>query len=201
MRDHPVQASVNTCSPSWKDIVRIEKLTGTSLAVACLGLTVLAGAAFAGNLDTLLGDWDLNIVKSKFEPQPPMKKYTMRVINAGTGHLLIKSDWIGRLTALPVTWSTPPAIDGKPISLIDYPLADTVTDTMVNTTTWKSVWTKDGKIVEREVQTISRGWQDAARHGLKVKIKHGRKFKNRLVFEEVDPSNARSRVNRRLAMQ
>jgi hypothetical protein len=40
-------------------------------------------------LDALLGDWDLNIAKSKFEPSPPMKKYTMKVIDAGAGHLLI----------------------------------------------------------------------------------------------------------------
>jgi hypothetical protein len=36
-----------------------------------------------------------------------------------------------------VEYST--AFDGKPISILDYPAADTVTDTMLNSTTWKSV--------------------------------------------------------------
>ena len=127
-----------------------------SLAVAGLGLTALVGVALAGTMDALLGDWDLNIARSKFEPSPPMKKYTMKVIDAGTGRLLIKSDWIeADGTAGHVEYST--AFDGKPISIIDYPLADTVTDTVVNATTWKSVWTKDGKVVEREFETIQEG--------------------------------------------
>jgi hypothetical protein len=45
-------------------------------------------------LDALVGDWDLNIAKSRFEPSPPMNKYTRIVIDAGDNHLLIKSDWI-----------------------------------------------------------------------------------------------------------
>jgi hypothetical protein len=67
---------------------------GTSIAVAALGLTAWSSAAVAGKMDALLGDWDLNIAKSKFRPNPPMKKYTMKVIDAGEGRLLIKSDWI-----------------------------------------------------------------------------------------------------------
>ena len=163
------------------DIVRTAKLIRASLAVTCLGLTLLAGAAFAGNLDALLGDWDLNIAKSKFEPRPPMKKYTMRVIDAGADHLLIKSDWIeADGTPGHVEYST--AFDGKPISLIDYPLADTVTDTLVNATTWKSVWTKNGKVVERELETISADGK-TFREIDQGKDQKGKKFKNHLVFE------------------
>ena len=58
-------------------------------------------------------------------------------------------------TAPSVTWNIPPHLTARPISLIDYPIADTVTDTLVNATTWKSVWTKHGKIVERELETIA----------------------------------------------
>src|ERR1700693_5755186 len=127
---------------------------GASIAVAILGLTAWSSTALAGKLDALLGDWDLNIAKSKFHPNPPMKKYTMKVIDAGEGRLLIKSDWIDADgTVGHVEYST--AFDGKPISIIDYPIADTVTDTLVNATTWKSVWTKNGKIVESELETIS----------------------------------------------
>src|SRR5580692_6292175 len=109
-----------------------------SLAVAVLGMTALSSAAFAGKLDALLGDWDLNIAKSKFEPSPPMKKYTMKVVDAGADHLLIKSDWIDADgTVGHVEYST--AFDGKPISILEYPIADCVTDTLINSTTWKSV--------------------------------------------------------------
>jgi hypothetical protein len=152
-----------------------------SLAVAGLGLTALVGVALAGTMDVLLGDWDLNIATSTFEPSPPMKKYTMRVIDAGTGRLLIKSDWIDADgTAGHVEYST--AFDGKPISLVDYPLADTVTDTVVSATTWKSVWTKDGKVVERELETISADGK-TFREIDQGKDDKGRKYKNHLVFE------------------
>ena len=154
---------------------------GMSLAVAGLWLAALGGAAFAGNMDALVGDWDLNIAKSKFEPQPPMKKYTMKVIDAGAGHLLIKSDWIDADgTAGHVEYST--AFDGRPISLIDYPIADTVTDTLINATTWKSVWMKNGKIVERELETISADGK-TFREIDQGKDEKGKKYKNRLVFE------------------
>ncbi len=152
-----------------------------TLAVATLGLTALAGTACAGKLDALLGDWDLNITKSKFEPSPPMKKYTMKVIDAGSDHLLIKSDWIDADgTAGHVEYST--AFDGKPIALVDYPVADSVTDTMVSATTWKSVWTKDGKVVERELETISADGK-IFREIDQGKDEKGKRYKNHLVFE------------------
>jgi hypothetical protein len=161
--------------------VRIIKRIGTSLAVAGLGMTALVTAAVAGKLDALLGDWDLNIAKSKFEPSPPMKKYTMNVIDAGADHLLIKSDWIDADgTAGHVEYST--AFDGKPIALIDYPIADFVTDTMINATTWESVWTKNGKIVERERETISPDGKIF--HEIdQGKDEQGKKYRNYLVFE------------------
>src|SRR5260370_28567001 len=136
------------------DNVRTGKLIRASLAVAGLGLAPLSNTAFAGKMDALLGDWDLNVAKSKFEPSPPLKKYTMKVIDAGADHLLIKSDWIeADGTVGHVEYST--AFDGKPISIIEYPIADTVADTLVNATTWISVWTKDGKIVERGLEASS----------------------------------------------
>ena len=157
------------------------KLTRASLALAGLGMTALVGAAFAGKMDGLRGDWDLNVVKSKFEPSPPMKKYTMKVVDAGADHLLIKSDWIDADgTVGHVEYST--AFDGKPISIIDYPIADTVTDTMISTTTWKSVWTKNGKVVERELETISADGKTF--HEIdEGRDEKGKKYRNRLVFE------------------
>ena len=160
---------------------RITKLIGTSAAFAGLGMTALVSAAFAGKLDVLRGDWDLNFAKSRFEPSPPMKKYTMKVIDAGANHLLIKSDWIDADgTPGHVEYST--AFDGKPIALIDYPIADFVTDTMINATTWESVWTKNGKIVEREIETISADGK-VFREVDQGKDENGRQYKNHLVFE------------------
>lgn len=168
------------CKLRLMDTVRAKQF-GALIAVASLGLTALANSALAGKMDALLGDWDLNIAKSKFEPKPPMKKYTMKVIDAGTGHLLVKSDWIeSDGTPGHVEYST--AFDGKPISILDYPAADTVTDTLLNSTTWKSVWTKDGKIVESELQTISADGK-TLRDTDEGKDEKGKKYKNRLVFE------------------
>ena len=161
--------------------MRVQTLIGTSVAVAVLGLTVLSGSALAGKMDALLGDWDLNIAKSKFNPNPPMKKYTMKVIDAGEGRLLIKSDWIDADgTVGHVEYST--ALDGKPIPIIDYPIADTVIDTIVNPTTWKSIWKKGGKTVERELEHISADGR-TFREIDEGKDEKGRQYKNHLVFE------------------
>ena len=105
----------------------------------------------------------------------------MKVVDAGADHLLIKSDWIDADgTVGHVEYST--ALDGKPISIIDYPIADTVTDTMVTATTWKSVWTKNGKVVERELETISADGKTF--HEIdQGRDEKGKKYKNRLVFE------------------
>ncbi len=163
------------------EITRTAKQIVSALAAVSLGIMAFACAAAAGGLDSLLGDWDLNIAKSKFEPSPPMKKYTMKVIDAGANHLLIKSDWIDADgTVGHVEYST--AFDGKPISLIDYPIADTVTDTLINATTWRSVWTKRGKIVESEFETIAADGK-VFREIDQGRDEKGRKFKNRLVFE------------------
>ena len=161
--------------------MRVQTSIGTSIAVATLGFTLWSGTALAGNMDALLGDWDLNIAKSKFNPKPPMKKYTMKVIDAGEGRLLIKSDWIDADgTVGHVEYST--ALDGKPISIIDYPIADTVIDTMVNPTTWKSIWKKHGKTVERELEHISADGK-TFREIDEGKDEKGRQYKNHLVFE------------------
>jgi hypothetical protein len=161
--------------------VRGQTLIRTSIAVATLGLAVWSNTALAGKMDALLGDWDLNIAKSKFKPNPPMKKYTMKVIDAGEGRLLIKSDWIDADgTVGHVEYST--ALDGKPISLIDYPIADTVIDTQVSPTTWKSIWKKDGKTVERELEHISADGK-TFREIDEGRDEKGRQYKNYLVFE------------------
>jgi len=93
-------------------------------------------------------------------------------------HNLAKIDADG--TVGHVEYST--ALDGKPISIIDYPIADTVTDTMITATTWKSVWTKNGKVVERELETISADGKTF--HEIdQGRDEKGKKFRNRLVFE------------------
>src|ERR1700730_10747377 len=161
--------------------MRMQLWIGTSIAVTALGLTAWPGTAFAGKMDALLGDWDLNIAKSKFKPNPPMKKYTMKVIDGGEGRLLIKSDWIeADGTVGHVEYST--ALDGTPISIIDYPIADTVIDTMINATTWRSVWKKDGKTVERELEHISADGK-IFREIDEGKDEKGKQYKNHLVFE------------------
>lgn len=161
--------------------MRVQTWMEASVIVATLGLTAWSGTALAGDMNALLGDWDLNIAKSKFKPNPPMKKYTMKVIDAGEGRLLIRSDWIDADgTVGHVEYST--AFDGKPISIIDYSVADTVIDTMVNPTTWESIWKKDGKIVEREFEHISADGK-TFREIDEGKDERGRQYRNSLVFE------------------
>jgi hypothetical protein len=61
IRDYPVQAyDALILRLANMDTVRTVKLITTSLAFASLGLTALVSAAFAGKMDALVGDWDLN---------------------------------------------------------------------------------------------------------------------------------------------
>jgi len=53
---------------------------------------------------------------------------------------------------------------------------------MINATTWESVRTKNGKIVERELETISADGKIF--HEIdQGKDENGKKYKNHLVFE------------------
>jgi len=68
------------------------------------------------------------------------------------------------------------------VASIDYPIADTVIDTMVSPTTWTSIWIKDGKIVERELEHISADGK-TFREIDEGKDEKGRRYRNYLVFE------------------
>jgi hypothetical protein len=53
---------------------------------------------------------------------------------------------------------------------------------MINATTWESVWTKNGKVVERELETISTNGK--LFHEIdQGKDEKGKRYKNYLVFE------------------
>jgi hypothetical protein len=74
------------------------------------------------------------------------------------------------------------ARDGRPVSIHDYPAADPMTDTMLNSTTLKSVWTEHGRIVESEVQTIFADGK-TLRDTDEGQDETGTSYNNRLVFE------------------
>jgi hypothetical protein len=154
---------------------------GISLAVAVFAIAA-SSASLANNMDAVVGDWTLNVSKSHFNPAPAMKKFTIKVTKAGEDHYLVKGDWIeADGSAGHIEYTS--AFDGKPVPTTGYPAVDTVKATRVNATTWKLVFTKNGKVVEREVETISADGK-TIRDMDQGKEENGKSYNDRLVFDK-----------------
>lgn len=89
------------------------KRYGRALAVLCSSaLTTSPIPAFAGDLSLFLGNWVLNVEKSKFEPGPAPKSLTILTVDTGCGQVTSIDDRVdadGTISRLAVTYAT----DGK----------------------------------------------------------------------------------------
>jgi hypothetical protein len=126
----------------------------TRIAALTLGLTALAGASLAAEMDAIVGDWKLNAAKSTFDPGPGLQKFEAKVTAGGNGTYTYKSEWVeGDGTAGHLEFTS--ALDGKPVPVTGYSAVDAVQVTKLNASSLKLVWTKNGKPVEHETQTLS----------------------------------------------
>ncbi len=126
----------------------------TRIAIVALGLSGLAGSCMAAKMDAIVGDWKLNAAKSKFDPAPGMQKFEGKITAGGDGTYTYKSEWVeGDGTPGHLEYTS--ALDGKAVPVTGYEAVDSVKVTKVNATTLKAVFTRNGKVVERETQTLS----------------------------------------------
>ena len=126
----------------------------TRIAILALGVSGLAGSCMAGKMDGIVGDWKMDAAKSRFEPSPGMQKFASKVTAAAEGAYTYQADWVeGDGTAGHLQYTT--ALDGKAVPVSGYSAVDSVKVTKVHAKSLKAVFTKDGKIVERETQTLS----------------------------------------------
>jgi hypothetical protein len=126
----------------------------TRIAIIALGLSGLAGSCIAAKMDSIVGAWKLDVSKSKFDPAPAMRKFESQVSATGDGSYAYKSEWV-EADGTPGHLEFTTALDGKPVPVSGYAAVDSVKVTKVNAKTLKAVFTKNGKVVERETQTFS----------------------------------------------
>jgi hypothetical protein len=152
------------------------------LLVAAVFAIAASSTTLADNMDAVVGDWTLNVAKSHFNPAPAMKKFTMNLTKAGEDRYFVKADWIEADGASGhIEYSS--AFDGKPTPATGYAAVDTVKATKINATTWKLVFTKNGKVVERVVETISADGK-TIRDTDQGKEENGKSYNDRLVFDK-----------------
>ena len=148
------------------------------MATAAFALTM--SSVSAQSKDLRMGNWKLNVEKSKFSPGPAPKSLNIMFEPAGKGvHLTteaVNADGSKAATEYTANY------DGK-----DYPLkgsttADTTSLKRLNATTVMRTDKKDGKVVAKLKGAISK---DGKRYTVDVKGKtpKGEPVKNFLVFE------------------
>lgn len=140
----------------------------------------LFGAAFlllaqTDHITPFTGTWKLNLSKSKFEPGPPFKSFTITFAPDGTRHLhLVGPDGETHKPSLP--WS-----DGKEVSVEGMEGA-TATST-IQGRTFHDIWKQNGKMIE-DVHGIVSADGRVLRTVVEGKDNRGRTYRNELAFDK-----------------
>jgi hypothetical protein len=132
------------------------RMTRACLSAAFAGVltAVFAGTVVAQAADPQVGDWKLNIAKSKYSPGPPPKSATTKIEAAGAGTKVVvdqvQSDGTVR------HWEFTANYDGKDSPVTgNNPDADMVARTRVNANTVKTVSKKNGKVTTSQTSEVS----------------------------------------------
>ena len=146
----------------------------------CLRLTLVFGAALvlaaqSEHITPFTRTWKLNLAKSKFNPGPPCKSFTITFTSDGTRHLdLIGADGQPLKASLP--WS-----DGKEVSVQG--MENATATSKIQGRTFHDIWKQNGKVTEDVHGVVS-----ADEKTLKITVhatdKQGRSYHNELTFDE-----------------
>ena len=117
-------------------------------AVAITLAMALGSTAFA----QAVGTWKLNLAKSKYQQGQEPKSITLVYEPAGEG-IKVTVDQV--LADGPSHYTVTTNYDGKDVSVVGNPNADTVARTRVDATTTKLVNKKDGKILSTATLVVS----------------------------------------------
>jgi len=134
-----------------KSITFIRALALTTAAA----LTVISVASSADTPSPFVGTWVLNVAKSTFDPPPAPKSQTVTITQAAgsTTHVTIDTvEADGSSDRVDYTTGT----DGKAVPVTGAPNIDSMTNTLVNPRTAKTVYMKAGKVVSSGIFTVSK---------------------------------------------
>jgi hypothetical protein len=150
------------------------------LGAAAAALALQVASVSAQSKDPRLGDWKLNVAKSKYSPGPAPKSIDLKIEAAGKG------THTTAVTVTPdgktITQEYTANYDGKDVPLAGSALANTTSLKRVNKLTTLRTDKKDGKVVATLRSTVSK---DGKLFTVEVKAKtpKGEPVKNTLVFE------------------
>jgi hypothetical protein len=142
-------------------------------------VTALLLAAQTEHITPFTGTWQLNAVKSSFNPGPPFKSFTLTFTPDGTRQLdLIGAD--GQALTVSLPWS-----DGKevPVTVTQGNMANVTAVSKIRGRTFDDTWRENGKVIEKVHGVLSSDGRflTVSVHGTD---RQGRAFHNRVVFEK-----------------
>jgi hypothetical protein len=109
-------------------------------AISLLFAAALVFAAQTDHITPFTGTWKLNLAKSKFDPGPPFKSFTITFTPDGTRQLdLIRADGQSLKASLP--WS-----DGKEVSVTG--IENATATSKIQGRTFHDVWKQNGRVIE-----------------------------------------------------
>lgn len=147
-------------------------------ACAALVLTLAPGAAQEKRITPFTGQWQYNAARSKFDPGPPFRSFTLTFTEDGSRHLdLTFAD--GKRLRAELPWS-----DGKEVAVrvVEGSMGGVRAVSRIRGRTFEDTWTEGGKVIE---QVLGRLSPDGKTLTVEVHgpLPNGGEFRNRVVFE------------------
>lgn len=149
----------------------------SSLLALLFGSAVVV-IAQTEHITPFTGTWKLNLAKSRFNPGPPFKSFTLTFTPDGTRKLdLVAADGQSLKASLP--WS-----DGKEVPVTAAQGMENVTATSnIRGNTFEDTWKQNGKIIEKVHGAVSSDGRT-----LTITVdgtdRQGRTFHNLVIFEK-----------------
>jgi hypothetical protein len=125
-----------------------------SALIVVAALVVASSFTFAQSKDPFVGNWTLNVAKSKYSPGPAPKAATTAIEAAGSGYRFTVKQTPA--TGAAQEWSFTTALDGKPAKITgNNPNSDMTTYKRIDAMTLESVSSKAGKETSRQRIVVS----------------------------------------------
>ncbi|MBM3772792.1 MAG: hypothetical protein FJW27_16170 [Acidimicrobiia bacterium] len=130
------------------------RLAQTLLVVVGLLALALGTSALAQGNSTV-GNWRLNLAKSKYSPGPPPKSTTIKIEPAGLGRVITTVDAVAA-DGTKQRWTYAGGYDGKDSPIMgNNPNGDTVSRKRVNLSTTEATFKKAGKVTVVNTVVVS----------------------------------------------
>ena len=148
------------------------------LVLALLVGPVVGAAAQTEHITPFTGTWKLNPARSKFDPGPPFRSFTLTFAPDGTRHLdLLRAEGTPFRAVLP--WS-----DGKEV-VVEAPdgMGKVTATSKIEGREFRDTWKANGNVIEQVHGVVS-----ADGTTLTITVDgtdpHGRAYRNQLTFEK-----------------